>query len=117
MNNLLKYKKYIGSIEYSEEDNLLYGSVLGIHSLISYEGTTIKELIKDFQGAVDDYLLMCEEDGTAPEIAYKGSLSVRLGEKLHEETAVYSYANHQSINAYIVDAVRERNEKQKALAF
>lgn len=117
MNNLLKYKKYIGSVEYSEEDNLLYGSVLGIHSLISYEGTTIKELIEDFHGAVDDYLLMCEEDGTAPEIAYKGSLSVRLGEKLHEETAVYSFANHQSINSYIVDAVRERNEKQKALAF
>ena len=69
MNNLLKYKKYIGSVEYSEEDNLLYGSVLGIHSLISYEGTTIKELIEDFHGAVDDYLLMCEEDGTAPEVS------------------------------------------------
>ena len=40
----------------------LYGLVLGIHSLISYEGTTIRDLIKDFQGAVDDYLLMCVKD-------------------------------------------------------
>ena len=116
MNNLLKYKGYTGSVEFSEDDNLLYGSVLGIRSLISYEGTTVKELIKDFQGAVDDYLIMCEEDGTEPETAYKGSLSVRLGEKLHKETADYSHASHQSINSYIVDAVREKNEKQKTLA-
>ena len=47
----LEYKGYSGSIEYSEEDGLLYGQVLGIRGLISYEGETGKELEKDFKEA------------------------------------------------------------------
>ena len=58
--NTLNYKGYIGSIEISEADNCLYGQVLGLpkDTLISYEGETVKELKEDFQGAVDDYLIL-----------------------------------------------------------
>ena len=38
MKNTMEYKGYIGSVEFSEEDCILYGKVMGIHSLISYEG-------------------------------------------------------------------------------
>ena len=44
MRKLLKYKGYYGSVEYSSEDVLLYGKVLGINSLISYEGESVAEL-------------------------------------------------------------------------
>jgi len=53
MSSVMKYKDYIGSVEFSEEDQLFYGKVLGIHSLISYEGESAKELIQDFHEAVD----------------------------------------------------------------
>ena len=56
--NLLEYKGYYGSVEYSSEDVLLYGKVLGINSLISYEGESVAELQQDFEGAVDDYLMI-----------------------------------------------------------
>ena len=35
MNNTIEYKGYIGSVEFSEEDNLFFGKVMGIRSLIS----------------------------------------------------------------------------------
>ena len=54
MNNIMNYKGYVGSVEFSEADGLFYGKVLGIRSLISYEGTNAKELVDDFHGAVDD---------------------------------------------------------------
>jgi len=38
MSNLLEYKGYVGSIEFSEVDLVFYGKVQGIRSLISYEG-------------------------------------------------------------------------------
>lgn len=42
----LKYKGYAGSVEYSEEDNCLFGKVLGLRkSCITYEGETINEFI------------------------------------------------------------------------
>ncbi len=72
MNNTIQYKGYIGSVEFSEEDGLFFGKVMGVRSLISYEGETAKELIADFHGAVDDYLKMCEAEHRTPEVAYSG---------------------------------------------
>ena len=38
MSNQMKYKGYYGSIEASTEDNCLYGKLLFIRPLVSYEG-------------------------------------------------------------------------------
>lgn len=65
----LEYKGYTGSIEFSEEDNLFFGKVMGIRSLLSYEGKDIDELTEDFQGAIDDYLNLCKKIGLEPEKA------------------------------------------------
>ena len=55
----MNYKGYAGSVDYSEEDNCLYGKVLGMSKdNITYEGKDVDELRKDFEGAVDDYLVV-----------------------------------------------------------
>lgn len=109
MNNIMEYKGYIGSVEFSESDGLFFGKVQGIRSLISYEGTTAMELVSDFHGAVDEYLTMCEEEGISPEIAYKGSLNIRFKNRdLHRQAAVYAIMHEQSLNSFIEDAVREK---------
>ncbi|MGN0254645.1 MAG: antitoxin HicB [Chordicoccus sp.] len=55
-NNRMYYKGFVGSVEVSREDGVLFGKVQGIRSLISYEGTNREELEADFRGAVDEYL-------------------------------------------------------------
>ena len=70
MNNIMQYKGYVGSVAFSENDGVFFGKVQGVRSLISYEGITVQELLDDFHGAVDDYLSLCAEEGTEPEIAY-----------------------------------------------
>ena len=62
MNNTIQYKGYVGSVEFSEEDGIFYGKVMGIRSLISYEGESAKELLDDFHGAIDDYLETCKKE-------------------------------------------------------
>ena len=53
----LEYKGYKGSVEYSKEDNCLFGKVQGMSKdLIAYEGQTLDELRKDFEDGVDSYL-------------------------------------------------------------
>ena len=54
--NMIQYKGYVGSVEFSEEDGIFYGKVMGVRSLISYEGANEKELLNDFHAAIDDYL-------------------------------------------------------------
>ena len=68
MNNTIQYKGYVGSVDFSEDDSIFYGKVLGIRSLISYEGENVKEFIDDFYQAVDDYLAFCHSENIQPEL-------------------------------------------------
>ena len=109
MNNIMQYKGYVGSVEFSENDGVLFGKVQGIRSLISYEGTTVQELLDDFHGAVDDYLALCADEGTEPEVAYKGSLNLRFKKaETHRRAAIYALTHDQSLNSFIDDCVVER---------
>lgn len=63
----MQYKGYTGSVEFSEADNVFYGKVQGIRSLLSYEGKDKKTLEEDFHGVVDDYLEDCADDEVEPE--------------------------------------------------
>ena len=109
MNNIMEYKGYVGSVEFSEEDGVFFGKVQGIRSLISYEGTNATELVSDFHGAVDEYLENCQSTGEKPEIAYKGSLNVRFkNREIHRRAAIYAIQHEQSLNSFIEDAVIEK---------
>lgn len=109
MNNIIKYKNYIGSVEFSESDGIFYGKVQGIRSLISYEGTTASELLTDFHDAVDSYLESCEANGDTPETAFKGSINIRFkDQEQHRRAAVYAISHNQSLNSFIVDAIEDK---------
>lgn len=103
----LKYKGYTGSVEFSAEDNCLFGKVQGLHgTLISYEGTTIDEIRDDFEGAVDDYLASCEERGIEAAKPYSGKLVVRMASDLHSRVAALAEATGTTINEIINRAVK-----------
>ena len=108
MKNTMEYRGYIGSVEFSETDGVFFGQVQGIRSLISYEGENAKELIDGFHNAVDEYYDQCVTHGIKPEVAYKGSLNIRLGGDLHRRAAVYAISHQQSLNSFIEDAVKEK---------
>ncbi len=104
----LEYKGYTGSIEYSPEDNLLYGQVLGIKGLISYEGETGKDLQKDFHEAIDTYLSDCKLEGKNPEHPFKGSFNVRIPATLHRKAALLAMEAKVSLNNFVAEAIRSR---------
>lgn len=110
----LKYKGYTGSIEYSAEDNLLFGNVLGIKSLLSYEGETGKDLEVDFQTVIDEYLQSCEKAGINPEKPFKGSFNVRIPSSLHEQAALLAQENKVSLNSLVKDAIQALLTKKPA---
>lgn len=105
MSNLLSYNNYNGSVEYSEEDNCLFGKVVGLKSLISYEGNSIQDLKKDFEKAIDEYLSDCLERGIEPEQPYKGSFNVRIDPDLHRTVALYAIQHSKSLNSVVAEAI------------
>jgi len=108
----LEHKGYIGSIEYSIEDNLLYGKVLGIKGLISYEGETGRDLNNDFIEAVESYLALCKEQGKEPEKPFKGSFNVRIPMDLHRKAALLAMEEKVSLNNFVAESIRTRVFKE-----
>ena len=106
MSNLLEYKDYLGTVEYSSSDKCLYGQVIGSNGLVSYEGKSIEELQADFEEAVDDYLAMCAEQGIEPQKTYKGTFNVRISPALHKSLALFAASNHKTLNATVEDAIK-----------
>ena len=59
---------------------------------------------------MDDYLILCEEEGTAPEIAYKGSFNVRISPELHKQAIIAATAGHMSLNSFVERSIQQAVE-------
>jgi len=110
----LEYKGYTGSIEYSPEDDLLYGKIMGIGGLISFEGETGKQLEEDFRKAIDTYLVDCKAEGKKPEKPFKGSFNVRIPATLHQKAALLAMEAKTSLNNFVTEAIKLRVSKELA---
>lgn len=56
LGQFIEYKGYVGSIEYSLDDDVYYGKLLNIADLVNYEGDTFELLCENYLNAVDDYI-------------------------------------------------------------
>ncbi len=106
MSNTLTYKNYIGTVNFSEEDGVFFGKVIGITDSISFEGDSVNSLIEDFHSAVDEYLEFCAENDKEPQQQYKGSFNVRISPELHRQASLMAQAQHISLNNFIEQSVK-----------
>lgn len=107
MKNAMKYKNYAGTVEYSEEDSCLFGRLLGISDVISYEGESVAELRTAFEEAVDDYLETCEELGKNPQRPYSGKVMLRISPELHASIAMKAEASGKSLNQWATETLSQ----------
>lgn len=109
--NYLEYKGYKGTVEYSSEDDCLFGKVIGMaKDLIAYEGTTIPELRADFEAGIDSYLEACRADGVEPRKPFSGKLNLRMPSELHGRVAAFTMSAGITINDFINRAISRELE-------
>ena len=107
MKNQIKYKDFIGDVNFSEEDGVFWGKIIGISASITFEGESVRELTEDFQNAVDEYLEYCKKNGITPQKSYKGSFNIRISPELHKEAAFIAGKAGLSLNAFVEKAIRD----------
>ena len=105
MNSGINYRGYTGSIEFSEEDAVFHGKVIGIKSTISFEGDCAQTLTEDFHKAIDEYIEHCEKVGVEPEKPFKGSFNVRITPELHRTAVLTAAVRGMSLNAFVESAI------------
>ncbi|MDE6410147.1 MAG: type II toxin-antitoxin system HicB family antitoxin [Muribaculaceae bacterium] len=106
--NTLHYKGFIGSVEFSEPDGVFFGKIEGINALVNFEGESVKELTQAFHEAVEDYLILCEEEGIEPKKSYSGSINLELTPDIQSRVAMLAKRTGLTINAFIRKALEDR---------
>lgn len=106
--NTLTYNGYIGTVNFSEKDNVFFGKVEGIDGLVNFEGESVSELVSAFHEAVDDYVAYCQEEGIEPHKSYSGSLNVRINPETHSKVATLAKQAGITINAFIKSAIEKQ---------
>ena len=84
----MTYKGYLGSVNYSDKDQVFFGKIEGINGLVNFEGESVRKLTDAFHEAVDDYLAYSEDEGIEPDKSYTGVLNVRLTPAIHRQIAM-----------------------------
>lgn len=113
---LFSFKGYQGTIETSVADGVLFGKILFITDLVTYEAPTLGELKDEFEAAVNDYLSTCKEVGKRPDKPCSGQFNVRTGPELHKKALTKSLRDGTSLNAVVVDALSAYLSEQATAA-
>jgi len=108
MNNVLTYKGYIGSVNFSSDDNVFFGKLEGINDLVTFEGETVQELKDAFFYMVDEHIKDCEAENIPVEKSYKGSFNIRLTPDLHRRAAISAKMNGTTLNTFVKESIEMR---------
>lgn len=104
---MMKYKCYTGVAEVDDEAQIIFGRVIGLRDVITFQGQTVAEALQSFKDSVDDYLELCASLGKPPEKPFSGRFLVRINPALHRTLAQAAEVRGSSLNAVVEQALRE----------
>ncbi|MFM7721217.1 MAG: type II toxin-antitoxin system HicB family antitoxin [Sediminibacterium sp.] len=110
MKNTLDYKGFIGSVNFSNEDQVLFGKIEGINDLVTYESTEVGDLIKQFKISVDEYIESCKKFKKPLLKSFKGSFNVRVKPEIHQKAAMLATMKGISLNQLVQKAIENELE-------
>lgn len=106
----LTYMDFQGSVKF--EDGKLVIQVLHVDDTLLTECDSASEAPAAFQKLVDDYVEVCKEVGKEPARPFKGSFNVRMAPELHKRAAMAAASNDTSLNAWVVEAIERRLDRE-----
>ncbi len=108
--NTMTYKGYAARIEYSEEDGCFVGHLVGIRSIVGFDGKSVAELRRQFHVAVDHYLDASAKLGQAPEKPFSGRVMLRMPPSLHARASAAAEVHGMSLNQWAAKAIERAVE-------
>ena len=110
--SLMEHDGYLAQIELDDESGLLRGEVVNSRSVVTFYGSSLKELEREFATSIRVYLDACKEEGIAPEKPFSGKFMVRLDPEAHRAIAVAAARSHLSVNRWVAEALAREAKAQ-----
>jgi predicted HicB family RNase H-like nuclease len=98
---MMKYRGYVARTEIDTESDLIFGEVVGLRDMITFQGQSVAEAVDAFRESVELYLRTCAEQGLEPERPYSGSIAVRTTPRVHRALVALAKARGQSLNELV----------------
>lgn len=108
---MLKYKGYTGYLQVDTKANILYGKVLDIKDVMTFQGKSVEEATTAFEESIDDYLEFCTELGKSPDKPFSGKFHFRTTPEIHRQITIAATKEGKSINTWIEEVVKKEAEK------
>lgn len=107
MTNIMKYKKYVATVELDAEAGLLHGEIINLSDVVTFQGRSVDELRQAFKESVEDYLEACAEFGKEPEKPFTGQFVVRLRPEVHRSAVMAAKIENKSLNAWVAEKLEQ----------
>jgi predicted HicB family RNase H-like nuclease len=104
---MMDYKGYTAKVEFDAEVNLFHGEVINLRDVVTFQGSSVRQLNKAFRDSVEDYLEYCASRGEEPDKPYSGKFMVRVEPELHKSAATQARLEDKSLNAWVHDTLAE----------
>ena len=104
---MMNYKGYRAAVAYDDEAGIFHGEVIGTRDVITFEGTSVEQLRKEFRFSIDDYLTVCAERGRQPDKPFSGKIPLRVAPKVHRAATAAARAAGKSLNAWLAETVEQ----------
>lgn len=110
---MLSYKGFIAEVDYDDNAEVFFGTVVNVNTIMSFRGTSVSELKESLADVVDSYIEDCEREGKVPEKPFSGKITVRVSPTTHRRIAIKAASRRESMNQYIEELV-ERDTSDMA---
>lgn len=111
--NLMKYKGYLAQIEYSSEDDELFGTVVNLsRDRIVFGGKNVAELKKHMKEAIENHIQNCKLLNIEPEKPFSGRITLRTTPEVHARLVEAAFrAKKSSLNEWMKSVLIQEAEK------
>ncbi len=109
---MMEYKGYIGKVDIDDEAGILYGEVINVRDVITFEGASVDEVQKAFRESIDDYLDFCSQRGESPEKPFSGKFVIRLPAELHRKAYIQAKLEDKSLNGWVTEVLQNALQNQ-----
>jgi predicted HicB family RNase H-like nuclease len=100
---MMEYKGYIGRVAFDDEAGLFHGEIINTRDVITFQGTNVEDIQREFQVSIDVYLEFCAEQNKAPDNPCSGHLVLDISPELQTAMVQTARQEHKNLDAWIVD--------------
>jgi predicted HicB family RNase H-like nuclease len=108
--NTLTINGYNAVVSYDEEIDMFRGEFVGLNGGADFYAADIAGLRKEGEISLRVFLEACEKRGIEPRKHYSGKFNLRVPPDLHERLATQAAAQGKSINAWVLDVLKDQVE-------